>query len=73
MQHQNDITTIFSICKFRVILLHQRPQGCVQETTFSFMFLPNKTLISIYLSKQRGIFLFLVPGRSFTVTLLLFL
>lgn len=31
MQHQIDVITGFSICKFCVISFHQRPQGCAQD------------------------------------------
>lgn len=75
MQHQTDVITIFSICKFCVILFHQRPQGCAQDMTFpcsllSFVFVAskNKILISIYPGKQKR-FLLAVPKRSFIVTL----
>lgn len=55
MQHQIDVITGFSICKFCVILFHQRPQGSVHSMIFpcsllSFLFVANKNkiLISIY-------------------------
>lgn len=31
MQHQIDVITGFSNCKFCVILFHQRPQGYAQD------------------------------------------
>lgn len=76
MQHQTDVIAIFSICKFCVILFHQRPQGCAEDVTFlysllSFVFVANnnKILISIYPGKQKARFLLAVSKRSFMVTL----
>lgn len=59
MQHQTDVIAIFSICKFCVILFHQRPQGCAHLTfpcsLLSFVFVANKNkiLISAYPDKQK--------------------